>query len=104
MVLTFTVVNCAMTSCTRKSRLGQDTPQSFVGMSAQLVFVAADGDGIGRKIGAARLRNDIAEIRQTSQAIERGNQAFCGWALATGGLLVRCGRGSAVDWCSRRSA
>jgi hypothetical protein len=59
--------------------------------SGSSIFIAGDGDGIGRLVGSARLRNDVAEIRRVSQAIDRGNLVFTSWAIANGGQVIEAG-------------
>jgi minimal CRISPR polymerase domain/ParB-like nuclease domain len=55
------------------------------------LFVSYDGDSVGREIGMARLRNEPDEVRRISQAIEKGNEIFKAWALASGGNTVESG-------------
>jgi minimal CRISPR polymerase domain/ParB-like nuclease domain len=66
-----------------------DTPVSTT-------FVALDGDGIGKMVGIARLRDDVPEIRRVSQAIERGNAVFTSWAQANGGSVLEVGGDEAL--------
>jgi ParB-like nuclease domain. len=55
------------------------------------LFLSFDGDAIGRKIGKARLSNDVDEVRRLDQAIGRGNEVFKSFALAAGGNIVEIG-------------
>ena len=55
------------------------------------VFVAFDGDHIGREVGRASLADDVEGLRKLSQAIEKGNQLWGSWALASMGTVVSLG-------------
>lgn len=56
-----------------------------------LLFLAADGDAIGKLVGKARLEDNVEELRRVSQAIERGNKVFESYALASGGSVIESG-------------
>lgn len=53
-----------------------------------LCYVSFDGDGIGQKVGRARLADDVTEIRRTDQAINHGNEIWRSYALRVGGNVV----------------
>jgi len=55
------------------------------------LFIAADGDSIGKLVGQARLNDNIEEIRRVSQAIDKGNKIFESFALANGGSVIESG-------------
>lgn len=55
------------------------------------VFVSADGDGIGKFIGIARLNDDVAEVRRIDQCITAGNKLFESFALRSLGSVVEAG-------------
>lgn len=55
------------------------------------LFVTCDGDGIGRKVGQAVLRNAPEELARISQAIEAGQGVIKSWALAAGGSVLEAG-------------
>lgn len=55
------------------------------------LYVAFDGDGIGQQVGRARLDNDVEGIRRISQAIDRGNAVWAGWAMSYGGSTIEVG-------------
>lgn len=60
-------------------------------MSTIWVYIAFDGDHIGRKIGRASLANDPDEVRRISQAIEAGNEIWRSWALGHGADVINIG-------------
>jgi hypothetical protein len=60
-------------------------------MDLARLIVSFDGDGIGRRVGAATLSDDISEVRRVDQAIQRGNAIFSSWALASGGSVIELG-------------
>lgn len=41
-----------------------------------MIYVSYDGDSIGAKIGAARLSNDIVQVRKVNELINAGNRVF----------------------------
>lgn len=55
------------------------------------IFIAADGDNIGRLVGKARLQDNVEEIRRVSFAIDKGNKLFEAYALANGGSTIESG-------------
>jgi hypothetical protein len=55
------------------------------------VFIAADGDSIGKLVGRARLQDNIEEIRRVSSAIDKGNKIFESYAIANGGSVIEAG-------------
>ncbi len=55
------------------------------------VFVSADGDGIGRLIGLARLNDDVAEVRRIDQCISSGNKIFESFAMRCGTSVIESG-------------
>lgn len=55
------------------------------------LFVAFDGDHIGREVGRASLADDVSGLRKLSQAIDQGNHLWGSWALACGGTIVSLG-------------
>ncbi len=60
-------------------------------MSDSRVFVATDGDRIGRVVGTMRLANDIEGVRRVSNLIERGNKLITSWAERYAGELIEEG-------------
>ncbi len=59
--------------------------------TGQMVFVAFDGDHLGRDIGRASLNNDVDALRRLSQGIDVGNRCWGSWALSCGGTVVSMG-------------
>jgi minimal CRISPR polymerase domain len=55
------------------------------------VYITADGDGIGQKVGRMRLDNDVDGVRREAQNIDRGNEIFARWAESHGGSLIEAG-------------
>ena len=55
------------------------------------VFVSFDGDHIGRMVGRASLADDIEGLRRISQSIDKGNQLWGSWALASMGTVISLG-------------
>lgn len=55
------------------------------------LFVAFDGDHIGRMIGRMSLADDVEGIRRISQAIEHGNDIWRSWCLTTLGEVIEIG-------------
>jgi hypothetical protein len=55
------------------------------------VYVSFDGDGIGQKVGRARLADDVEAVRRISQSIDQGNEIWRSFALSTGGSVVELG-------------
>jgi hypothetical protein len=55
------------------------------------VYIAFDGDKIGRKVGQASLNDKPDELRRLSQAIDKGNEIWKAWALAAGGSAISLG-------------
>jgi hypothetical protein len=53
------------------------------------VYVAFDGDKIGRMVGRASLANQVDEVRRLSQAIDNANHIWASWALSTGGTVIQ---------------
>jgi hypothetical protein len=56
-----------------------------------VVFVAWDGDFIGKLIGQARLHDDPDALRKVASSIDRGNQLFNNWAVNHGGTAISAG-------------
>jgi hypothetical protein len=56
-----------------------------------LIFVAWDGDHIGRQVGRASRNDDVEGLRRISQAIDQGNNIWRSWVESTGGSLISCG-------------
>src|ERR1700690_985887 len=50
-----------------------------------IIYVSYDGDGIGARIGQARLHDDVVEVKRVNQAIEAGNRAFYAFVDSTFG-------------------
>lgn len=65
-------------------------------MNRETVFLSCDGDGIGQKIGRARLADDIPNLRILSQAIENGNDLLVNWAISQGGNAIEKGGDEAL--------
>jgi hypothetical protein len=57
-------------------------------MEAVRVFVSFDGDGIGQKVGRARLTDDVEEVRRVDQAINLGNECWKSFCLAHSGSII----------------
>lgn len=55
------------------------------------LFISADGDGVGSRVGLARLHDDVEGTRRISNAIDAGNQLWIRWAQAKGGQVVSAG-------------
>lgn len=55
------------------------------------VYVAFDGDHIGRMIGRMALADKPEEVRKLSQSIDRGNEIWRSWAMAQGGSIISIG-------------
>lgn len=56
-----------------------------------LVYIAWDGDHIGRQVGRAAQADDADALRQISQRIDLGNQIWRSWVESLGGNLVSMG-------------
>lgn len=55
------------------------------------VFIAWDGDHIGRQVGRASLNDDAEALRRISQAIDHGNAIWKSWVESHGGSIVSMG-------------
>lgn len=55
------------------------------------IFVAWDGDHIGREVGRASLADDVEGLRRISQSIDLGNQIWKSWVEKHGGSLISMG-------------
>lgn len=55
------------------------------------VFIAWDGDHIGRQVGRASLADNVEELRRISQAIDQGNAIWKSWVELAGGSIVSFG-------------
>lgn len=55
------------------------------------IYLSFDGDGIGRKIGQARLSDDVEGISRISNAINAGNEVFKSYAIQHGGQIIESG-------------
>jgi hypothetical protein len=60
-------------------------------MSKIWVYVAFDGDHIGRQVGRASLADNPDELRRLSQAIEQGNDIWRSWCLSKDGDVISMG-------------
>jgi hypothetical protein len=56
-----------------------------------LIFIAWDGDHIGREVGRASLDDDVEGLRRISQAIDLGNNIWRSWVELKGGCLISMG-------------
>lgn len=56
-----------------------------------LIFIAWDGDHIGRAVGRASLADDVEGLRRISQNIDLGNNIWKSWVELKGGSLVSMG-------------
>lgn len=56
-----------------------------------MIYVSADGDSIGSKVGRAALSDDISGLNSLSEHIEAGNQAIKAFALKNGGQVISSG-------------
>lgn len=55
------------------------------------VFIAWDGDHIGRQVGRASLADDAEGLRRISQSIDLGNAVWKSWVESHGGSIVSMG-------------
>lgn len=55
------------------------------------IFIAWDGDHIGREVGRASLADDVEGLRRISQGIDLGNQIWKSWVESHGGSLISMG-------------
>lgn len=55
------------------------------------IFLAWDGDHIGREVGKASLADNVEELRRISQAIDHGNEIWKSWVLLCGGSIISYG-------------
>lgn len=55
------------------------------------LFIAWDGDHIGRKVGQLALNDDEEGLRRVSQAIDAGNRLMAAWVNAALGAMVSYG-------------
>lgn len=55
------------------------------------LFIAWDGDHIGRQVGRASLADDAEGLRRISQAIDQGNLVWKSWVELSGGSLISFG-------------
>jgi len=55
------------------------------------VFIAWDGDHIGREVGRASLHDDVEGLRRISQQIDNGNRIWRSWIEGHGGSLISMG-------------
>jgi hypothetical protein len=55
------------------------------------IYLSFDGDGIGRKIGQARLSDDVEQISRISNSIDAGNEVFESYAIHHGGSVIESG-------------
>lgn len=55
------------------------------------VFIAWDGDHIGRQVGRASLADDAEGLRRISQSIDHGNEIWKSWVESHGGNIVSMG-------------
>lgn len=60
------------------------------------LYVATDGDFIGRKVGQARLEDDVDQIRKIDQLINKGNDLIKSFALNSGGSWIEGGGDESV--------
>lgn len=55
------------------------------------LFIAWDGDHIGRKVGQLALNDDEEGLRRVSQAIDSGNRLMAAWVNAALGAMISYG-------------
>lgn len=55
------------------------------------VYVAWDGDHIGRRVGRLSLADDEEGLRRVSRDIERGNALLSAWVAEVGGSVISAG-------------
>jgi GNAT superfamily N-acetyltransferase len=55
------------------------------------LFIACDGDGIGKIVGISVLSNDPETLRRISNKIEAGNDAIRSWVTAGAGTIIESG-------------
>lgn len=55
------------------------------------VYLSWDGDGIGRMVGRARLRDDDSEVRRISSGIDSANEMIKNWVISKGGTVTSVG-------------
>lgn len=55
------------------------------------IFLAWDGDHVGREVGRASLADNEEELRRISQAIDHGNEIWKSWVMLCGGSMISYG-------------
>ena len=55
------------------------------------LYLAWDGDHIGREVGRLALTDDVEGLRRVSQAIEAGNRLFASWITESLGSVISFG-------------
>lgn len=55
------------------------------------VFLAWDGDHVGREVGQAALADDVEGLRRISQSIDHGNEVLKAWVINSGGSTISMG-------------
>lgn len=61
-----------------------------------MIFVAADGDGIGNKVARASLADDVEGLHTVSSHIEAGNELIKEFAISRGGQVISSGGDEAL--------
>ncbi len=56
-----------------------------------LIYIAWDGDHIGRQVGRASRNDDVEGLRRISQAIDQGDNIWRSWVESPGGSLISMG-------------
>jgi hypothetical protein len=71
--------------------MGLSIATSILRVMSIPLFVCADGDGIGSKVGTLADHNDVAGVRQIANTIEAGNKLIASWVLDNGGEMISQG-------------
>lgn len=60
-------------------------------IDGDVIYIAGDGDGIGKYVGQAMLHDDEQALHEISQAINDGQEMIIGWAEQNGGTVISAG-------------
>lgn len=64
---------------------------SKLAVKDDMIFIAIDGDGIGKLVGRAVLSNDVAELHNVSNRIDSAQDFILRWAHDHGGIKISGG-------------
>lgn len=59
-------------------------------VSTMRIYIAWDGDHVGRQVGQMAIRDDVESLRRVMRAIESGNDAWRSWLEVHGGSIITC--------------